>query len=561
MLNDVRLSDWDDESRQPVLDAERVELELSAIAALRGDVVISTAQAGAADPLRRAGRTESLRAGGAERRPHPPRASNGRARSWPANPADPDISAAGRRFVRHGRVQRRPGRGTGRRRQRRADHDRTCRRRRMERAQPRGDAFGHAASGAARASRSTRRRPSRWCCLPAARRRCSIDVKAAPASGSFDGAANLSRELLLRRPADVHLAVAAGACSNGRAPTCRQAQRSGSVALSGKITRRPQARSNSTTPRSRSTAIRAPACSTCRSAKRCRRSPARSPSTSSTCARSCRPSRRSRRAADRRPARSTSPSPRSTISTSGFRPRKATAGDFSLHQRRRDGAGQGRPHRFRYFRRDDLRRHRAGRPTLRPQGRRRQPRDPAAGQRHRRRQLRRGARQVDARGADRQGHGVGDAQGPGRDWDSFLETADGSFSASFGPGSVNGFDLAAFLDRFKQGGFFPLRDVSSGSRSDRPRRIRASSPTAWRASRRPRPRSASACIGCPGVVPYVGGGLALSGGVVARRRQTRRDATSGRGVVLRRRHRGARRSSRRSSAARRWIGRDCGEND
>ena len=54
-------------------------------------------------------------------------------------------------------------------------------------------------------------------------------------------------------------------------------------------------------------------------------------------------------------------------------------------------------------------------------------------------------------------------KGPGRDWDSFLETADGSFSASLGPGSVNGFDLAAFLKRFKQGGFFPLREVSSGS--------------------------------------------------------------------------------------------------
>ena len=35
VLSDVRLSDWDDESRKPVLDAERVELELSAVAALR----------------------------------------------------------------------------------------------------------------------------------------------------------------------------------------------------------------------------------------------------------------------------------------------------------------------------------------------------------------------------------------------------------------------------------------------------------------------------------------------------------------------------------------------
>jgi AsmA protein len=40
VLSDVRLSDWEDKSHQPVLEAESVELELSAIAALRGVVVI-----------------------------------------------------------------------------------------------------------------------------------------------------------------------------------------------------------------------------------------------------------------------------------------------------------------------------------------------------------------------------------------------------------------------------------------------------------------------------------------------------------------------------------------
>src|SRR4051794_31566122 len=37
VLNDVSLSDWDDPEHRPVLDAERVELELSPIAALQGD--------------------------------------------------------------------------------------------------------------------------------------------------------------------------------------------------------------------------------------------------------------------------------------------------------------------------------------------------------------------------------------------------------------------------------------------------------------------------------------------------------------------------------------------
>ena len=34
---------------------------------------------------------------------------------------------------------------------------------------------------------------------------------------------------------------------------------------------------------------------------------------------------------------------------------------------------------------------------------------------------------------------------------------------TFGPGTVNGFDITAFVNRFNQGGFFPLRDVASGS--------------------------------------------------------------------------------------------------
>ena len=44
VLNDVSLSDWEDASRRPVLDAETVELELSPIAALRGNVVFSRAR-------------------------------------------------------------------------------------------------------------------------------------------------------------------------------------------------------------------------------------------------------------------------------------------------------------------------------------------------------------------------------------------------------------------------------------------------------------------------------------------------------------------------------------
>ena len=121
--------------------------------------------------------------------------------------------------------------------------------------------------------------------------------------------------------------------------------------------------------------------------------------------------------------------------------------------------------------------------------------------------------QVDARGADRQGHGVADAQGPGRDWNSFLETAEGSFSASFGPGSINGFDLAAFLDRFKQGGFFPLREVSSGSVSIDRAEVRATLAEGAARIEKAEAKIGERVLALSGVIPYVGGGLALSGAV------------------------------------------------
>ena len=106
-------------------------------------------------------------------------------------------------------------------------------------------------------------------------------------------------------------------------------------------------------------------------------------------------------------------------------------------------------------------------------------------------------------------------KGPGRNWNSFLETAQGSFSASFGPGSVNGFDLSAFLDRFKQGGFFPLREISSGSVSVDRAEIRATLADGAARIEKAEAKIGERVLALSGVIPYVGGGLALSGAVVA----------------------------------------------
>jgi AsmA protein len=44
ILTDVTLSQWTETDAPPVIEAERVEVDLSAMAALRGDVVFSTAR-------------------------------------------------------------------------------------------------------------------------------------------------------------------------------------------------------------------------------------------------------------------------------------------------------------------------------------------------------------------------------------------------------------------------------------------------------------------------------------------------------------------------------------
>lgn len=48
-------------------------------------------------------------------------------------------------------------------------------------------------------------------------------------------------------------------------------------------------------------------------------------------------------------------------------------------------------------------------------------------------------------------------------WDSILENADGSISATFGAGTLSGINLPAFVKRSEQGGFFALDEVSDGT--------------------------------------------------------------------------------------------------
>ena len=106
-------------------------------------------------------------------------------------------------------------------------------------------------------------------------------------------------------------------------------------------------------------------------------------------------------------------------------------------------------------------------------------------------------------------------KGPGHDWNSFLETAAGSFSMTFGPGTVNGFDISDFINRSNQGGFFALREVAPASIAVDRAEVRATLSEGTARLEKAEARLGQRTATLSGVVPYVVGGVALSGAVIA----------------------------------------------
>ena len=105
-------------------------------------------------------------------------------------------------------------------------------------------------------------------------------------------------------------------------------------------------------------------------------------------------------------------------------------------------------------------------------------------------------------------------KGPGKAWNSIFENADGSFSATFGPGSLTGLNLPAFLKRNQQGGFFALDDVSDGSLPIDGAEIKATISKGVARLDKAEANSAKYKIWLSGIASYAGRGLALSGGIV-----------------------------------------------
>ncbi len=105
-------------------------------------------------------------------------------------------------------------------------------------------------------------------------------------------------------------------------------------------------------------------------------------------------------------------------------------------------------------------------------------------------------------------------KGPGKAWDSIFENADGSFSATFGPGSLNGLNLPAFLKHNEQGGFFALDDVADGSLPIDGAEIKASISKGVARLDKAEVNAQKYKIWLSGIASYTGRGLALSGGIV-----------------------------------------------
>lgn len=103
--------------------------------------------------------------------------------------------------------------------------------------------------------------------------------------------------------------------------------------------------------------------------------------------------------------------------------------------------------------------------------------------------------------------------GPGTTWRSFLDGAGGSISANFGPGAVSGIDLGGFLERAAQGGFFALDEIAGGTLPIDAAELKAAVANGVARIDKAEARWPLMRLQLSGVVSIQGRGLALSGSI------------------------------------------------
>jgi len=102
-------------------------------------------------------------------------------------------------------------------------------------------------------------------------------------------------------------------------------------------------------------------------------------------------------------------------------------------------------------------------------------------------------------------------RGKGQDFETVLQNADGSLSATLGKGSIPGVTLEAFLERSAEGDFFPLADLGGSSLPIDGAELKASVIKGVVQIDKAEAQSGQHRISIDGLVPLAGRGLALYG--------------------------------------------------
>lgn len=102
-------------------------------------------------------------------------------------------------------------------------------------------------------------------------------------------------------------------------------------------------------------------------------------------------------------------------------------------------------------------------------------------------------------------------KGAGRDWNTVMGNTEGTVSATLGQGSLQGIDLAKFTERVSAGGFFPLTDVNGGAVALRAADLKANVRGGVARIEKGDLLLDGKVISMVGIVPYFGRALALSG--------------------------------------------------
>lgn len=94
---------------------------------------------------------------------------------------------------------------------------------------------------------------------------------------------------------------------------------------------------------------------------------------------------------------------------------------------------------------------------------------------------------------------------------AFLRTASGSIAATFDTGTIPDLDIASFVERSMGGGFFALDEVAGGTLAFERAELKATMANGVANIEKAEAKTAKQLISLAGIVPYVGRSLALSG--------------------------------------------------